>query len=296
MDVYSEYFDPAIQKVCLERMFIVLIHYGCTTGVGQVNDTDCHCALERSYIEAETLAFSEQQLIDLGDISRSREDVVTDLAEVWRNLPHKESVEGHWRIGLSNALDGSEDDRLARDAGTFWHELQMSNLRAREAKYIRSQVMKGQLSWKSVYDVVQHPTDLGIMREGQEMEGEMGDGVAWEDGSLESKIHANCQDEDGDAPSDVDVCAEPSDDPEEVVGAQRGAECLAFLNRICADAKTANMPSISWQADKRIRQLKKHNSHRLGECQQNNVLRRYHRCQSRASPLTIRSKCNTVVL
>ena len=87
MDAYSGHFDPAIEKVCWERMFIVLIHYGCTTGVGQVNDTDCHCALERSYIEAETFPFLDQQLIDPGDISRSREDVVEDLAEVWRNLP-----------------------------------------------------------------------------------------------------------------------------------------------------------------------------------------------------------------
>ena len=162
--------------------------------------------------------------------------------------------------------------------------------------HIRSQVMKGQLSWENVHDVVQHPTDLGIMREGQEMEGEMGDGVAWEDGSLESKIFPDCQDEAGDAPADVGVCAEPGDDPEEVVGAQRDAERLAVLKRISADAKNANMFSIGWQADKRIRQLKKHNSHRPGKCQQNNVLRRYHRCQSRASPLTIRSKCNTVVL
>ena len=122
----------------------------------------------------------------------------------------------------------------------------------------------------------------------------MGDRDAWEDGSLESKVLADWKEEAGDAPAEVSVCAEPGDDPQEVVGAQRDAECIGFLKRISAEAKNADMPSIGWQAERRIRQIEKNTSHRLGECQHNKFLRRYPRCQSGASPLTIRSKCNSI--
>ena len=46
--------------------YVTLFHYGCTTGVAQVNDTDLHAELERVYCELEQAAFNEQQLYEPG--------------------------------------------------------------------------------------------------------------------------------------------------------------------------------------------------------------------------------------
>ena len=53
----------------------MVFHGGCTTGVCQVNDTDLHASLEREYLAVEAISFYEQQSIDPGNISRTRQQV-----------------------------------------------------------------------------------------------------------------------------------------------------------------------------------------------------------------------------
>ena len=75
LDSYSAHFDESIQRLCWSRGYILLFHYGHTTGVTQVNDTDLHGPFKRIYLEFESQDFFDRQIMDPGDISRSRSEV-----------------------------------------------------------------------------------------------------------------------------------------------------------------------------------------------------------------------------
>ena len=106
LDAYSAHLTAEVHDLAFERGFVPMYHGGGTTGVAQVNDTDLHAAFERAYLDAEMESFLEQNLVDPGDISRTRQSVVDDVVAVWRGLDHVEGVLGHQRTGLSMALDG----------------------------------------------------------------------------------------------------------------------------------------------------------------------------------------------
>ena len=52
-----------------------MYHYGCTTSICQVNDTDLHAEFERVYLEFEAVSFFDQQRYDHGHSGRSRQQV-----------------------------------------------------------------------------------------------------------------------------------------------------------------------------------------------------------------------------
>ena len=82
MDAYSAHMDDQVLNLCWERGYILLFHYGCTTGIAQINDTDLHQEFESTYIDQETQSFIEKQAIDPGDISRSHQEVIPPLRVV----------------------------------------------------------------------------------------------------------------------------------------------------------------------------------------------------------------------
>ena len=75
MDCATSHLDAAVVDFCVERGYVVLYHYGCTTGIAQVNDTDLHGRLSQVYIQLEETRFFAQQLADPGNISRTLQDV-----------------------------------------------------------------------------------------------------------------------------------------------------------------------------------------------------------------------------
>ncbi len=111
MDVAASHAHEEIADFAWASGFVVLYHYGCTTGVTQVNGTDLHGALKALYVELEHMSFNEQQLIEPGSVSRRPQDVLNDAAGTCRGLDHRQGVEGHLRNGLSNKLDGAQDSR-----------------------------------------------------------------------------------------------------------------------------------------------------------------------------------------
>merc|ERR1711911_324194 len=84
LDVAKSHVGDEILDVCRERGFVPLFHYGCTTGIAQVNDTDLHDGFERVYLEMEQAAFTYQQLHDPGCVARRPQDVVDDTCNTWR--------------------------------------------------------------------------------------------------------------------------------------------------------------------------------------------------------------------
>ena len=75
LDSYRAHWSEDIERCCWERGYLVLYHYGNTTGVMQVNDTHLHGPFKRIFLGYEADAFAEQLIHDPGDIGRSRHQV-----------------------------------------------------------------------------------------------------------------------------------------------------------------------------------------------------------------------------
>ena len=143
--------------------------------------------------------FVELELVDfraLGELfqhkrpSRSRETIIRDLAQIWRTPEiHEQAVRGHWSNGLANALDGSEDKLISREARSFWDELKMEDERERIIRDVVDEFRAGRLPWS--YEVVRgliaefpKTGHMDNYRQGQSDEGEAdlgADGCAWDD-------------------------------------------------------------------------------------------------------------------
>jgi hypothetical protein len=173
MDVARSHVADEVQDLAWSRGYVPLYHYGHTTGVAQVNDTDCHADFQRIYLEFEQAAFNEQQLLEPGNINRTVADVVNDAAATWKQLNHQQGVSGHKRNGLSNNLDGSEDHLISRQARLCWLELDMPSERLRAIQEVDDKYDSGEITcmadWRKL---VVHPDDPGILHdEGDEFEG-----------------------------------------------------------------------------------------------------------------------------
>lgn len=289
LDVAKSHCDPEVTSFAWSRGYITLYHYGCTTGVAQVNDTDLHGDFERLYIDQESAFFIAQQNLDPGNINRRPQDVVDDACAVWAALDHTKACRGHKTVGLANALDGSEDGLISREARRFWEALDMPAERLRAIQSIRDRVASRELTsmedWRSK-GVVLHPPDTGMMMlEGGELEDALDDG----EGVCADEDHlALCAADDRDVENMDSVLAtslEPpgalsvrdGDTAEAVAEASTGARRLAALRRLRAEAlqQNLNIPRAVFLMEKEIADLERGiKSRYMGEKHMNEVLRR----------------------
>ena len=289
LDVAKSHCDPAVTNLAWSRGYITLYHYGCTTGVAQVNDTDLHGDFERVYLEAETAAFMHQQYTDPGNITRRPQHVVDDACAVWGALDHQKGCRGHKSVGLSNSLTGEEDCLISREARRFWEALNMPAERLRAIQSIRDRVASGELTsmedWRAK-GVVVHPADPGIMMlEGEELQDALGEGEAvYED--QEHKALCDADDEDvkqmdaivaTSRAQPIVVSIVDGDAVEDITEATGGARRLAALKRLRAETlkEKLNVPRAIFTFDKEISELERGiRSRSCGEKQINQVLRR----------------------
>ena len=282
MDVARSHVGANVLDLAFARGYVPLFHYGCTTGVCQVNDTDCHGAFQRIYIDFEQAFFNNQQLYDPGNISRTAQQLLDDVVATWRSLDHQSGVAGHARNGLSVALDGGGDRAINRQAKDLWFAAGMPELRIKAIAEVDEQVATGQLSsaadWRKV---VRHPASPGVLQhEGAELEGELEDGEPpWLDEKDVALVAA-----DDEATEAAEQLAEASvlavvlesDSKEDVGLAVSGARRLETLKRLRASAMAARIPAavnaVGVQIDHLERGLR---SSSLAEKAANDVLRRH---------------------
>jgi hypothetical protein len=200
-------------------------------------------------------------------------EVVDDVAATWVVLNHLAGVKGHKRTGLSNALDGSEDHLLTREAGQFWHSLGMSALRDTAVEQVEEQYRAGKLSWtQEVIDSLREPFPNGIageMREGQEIDGCLSDGENPWDSEQEDDLVTDDEASAGltsagleAASADVAVVPIEGDTPQEIDSAERFAKRLGILESLKSAATTASMPQVAWHVNREMIRL--HKSHHIG--------------------------------
>jgi len=266
LDAYSAHLAAEIRDFAWARGYVVLYHWGCTTGICQVNDTDLHQALEREYIYCESVSFMHQQLMDPGNITRTRQQVLEDITSVWSSLDHQQGVSGHLRCGLSNNLDGSQDHLLTREAGAFWQELNMSGVRPREVDDIRARVRAGELTWsrESIATIFALPEDgdRGAQEhEGMELDGELSEGGAlWDD---EDEVISN---DSGtrvaSAPSappleDLRAVVLHEDTPAEIAAAEAFAARQHALEALATSAVAAKAQPVQWYVERELQKMRK---------------------------------------
>ena len=74
LDSYRAHWSEDIERCCWLRGYLVLYHYGNTTGVMQVNDTHVHAPFKRLFVAFEADSFAEKAMRDPGDIGRDRHE------------------------------------------------------------------------------------------------------------------------------------------------------------------------------------------------------------------------------
>ena len=286
LDAYSAHMTAEVQDLAFERGFICMYHGGGTTGVAQVNDTDLHAAFEREYLNAEQESFLEQNLVDPGDISRTRQAVVDDVVGVWRGLDHMEGVFGHKRTGLSVALDGSEDHMVNRDARVFWDELRFGALRDVEVERVCHLVSTGALSWcrKDIDSLKEAFPDgnAGASVEGQEIECGLDlEEKVWTD-SDEEEGEERMDSDDGDGDTRVSSALVPvslpiveSDTPAEIEEATLAARRLQTLEKINEAATESQLPAVQFHVQRQMRTLTKLSSSRVDGRKASALMRRF---------------------
>ena len=260
MDVAGSHCADAVVETAWSRGFVVLWHYGCTTGVAQVNDTDCHGAFERVYVELEQISFNYQQLHEPGSVVRRPQDVINDVAATWKALPHDQGCLGHYRNGLSVKLDGSEDHLLSRDAAAFWKELDMGSLRREALADVDAKIAAGTIkSFDDWRNVVSHPEDPGtVADEGAEFEGvlEEGEELYLDEPDAERLEALDLELVDSEfQPRKAEVVPVAPADAEPATC--KAADRLNRLRQLRADAAAAAVPAAYFNVDREITQLER---------------------------------------
>ena len=277
MDVAKSHVADDVAKLANEHGYAVIYHYGCTTGVAQVNDTDLHQELEAHYIEFEQASFHEQQRYDPGNINRSLQQVVDDLCAAWRSCDHRHGLKGHKSVGISNALNTTEDYMITREALDFWIAAEMPRLRAEAIAEVDALVAKGELvGFADWGKLIKHPNDPGVMED----EGaELYDGLAKGEPSYvdDASLLEAADDfdvEHMDHP--IVIAAAADDEPAAVEEAVVLAKRLEALKAVKAAVDRNNVPSAGNILEREIRQLSRglRAGSRKEEQRVNHVLRR----------------------
>lgn len=284
MDVAGCHVSDAVEDFAWGRGYIVLLHYGCITGVTQVNDTDLHSHFERIFLEEEQTSFNEKQLLRPGCIARSPQEVLDDIASTWRQCNHQLAVKGHKHTFLSCALDGSEDNMVSREALNCWIALDMPAVRRSIIEEVGGFVASGKATMASWRGLIQHPVDPGVMtREGEEFEGVL-EGPAWADNEYDALVAADDVDTAAaEAKAEAPVVqALPGDSPAAVEEADAAAKRMILLKRLRAEAKMAAAPGAYFSLDNELHQMQRGRHAKSPKVQESQAILRRHVLQKSA--------------
>ena len=192
-------------------------------------------------------------------------------------------MKGHWRTGLSSALDGSDDHEICREARLFWDELGMATLRAEAIaevnKLVDSKELETMEQWRSL---IRHPEDPGVMHdEGAELESVKQDGeILWETDADLAVVAADDHDTlhaMDTIPAKDKIAPKPGDDPKAVEDANAALAKLKVYKAMRRTAARRSLPAVSFLLDKEIRQIERgvHCGGRAHDQHVNTVLQRH---------------------
>ena len=158
LDAYSAHLSKRVRVCAWHRGYVVITHGGGASAVTQTNDTDLHAHIKRAYLDMEMAdAVEQMRLKPWGVPCPRREDVIGWVAYIWASQElHLRATRGFLKVGLANALDGSQDAEICREAGQFWHQESMRQRRGEVVHDVNVEVDAGRLAWRyaDVYSVI----------------------------------------------------------------------------------------------------------------------------------------------
>lgn len=176
-DDFAAHKTDAVRRLCWQRGYVVLIHGGGATPVVQTPDTDLNQHCRRKYTGVEAAELSRQWRIGEKKIPVADAPSRIDMfADVWQDRDmHLHAAAGYKKTGLTNALDGSEDHLIVREAGDFWRTLDMDKRRTRALVDVKTEFDAGRLPWTydAVYSIVVPYPDRCPAHDTQEFEDDM---------------------------------------------------------------------------------------------------------------------------
>jgi len=213
MEAYGPQMSDNVRRLCWSRGYVVIIHGGGATGVTQVNDTDCHQHLRREYVAVETQHMVDESRLRSCPVPKP-ENCITWMASIWmRGKMHVDATRGFKYNGITNALDGSEDHLIVREAKEFWSSLNVHDRRCQALHDAQVEIAANRLAWnyEDVYKVIADFPERGILDKTVEFQD---DELVLEDGNPEplwELSDGEAEDHDGDSSSgdektDADVC------------------------------------------------------------------------------------------
>ena len=277
MDMAGSHVQQSVVDFAWSKGYMVLYHYGGITGVLQVNDTDLHGPFQRIFLEEEQQSFNEKQEIRPGCIARSPREVLTDVETTWRKVRHDQAVKGHTYTFLTNALDGSEDKLVSREALECWLALDMPRVRQEVMEQVDTFLAAGGRTIDQWTELIEHPADPGVMRyEGQEFEGDL-EGPSWQDEDFDALVaEDNRETEEAGVQPKTLVTAEPGDSPAAVVVADVAAKRLEDLKKLREASRRSAVPGAFFSLDTAVRQLEKGRHAKLAADREVEVILRRH--------------------
>ena len=209
---------------------------------------------------------------------------MNSVAATWRSVDHEAVAEGHWRVGLANSLDGSEDDKLRGDAKDIFFKFDAATMRQEVLSWACAGAEAGTLKWENIYEYVVHPADAGVLQEGEELdehdEAPPLDGVAMDEETVGHNKEANLLADWAGGGDDNRMCAlvplEEGDDAVLASAAEEQAQRLCMLTKVANAAAVAKLPQVEWHcARERSRIEKGFAADSWASAANNAILRRY---------------------
>ena len=122
-DDYAAHKSDNVWSLCWSRGYILHIHGGGATPVGQTPDTDLNEHVRRSYGDKEARVLMDKMRNGQSVPKLTPEECMNLMLEVLSDPElHKRAAEGYKKVGQSIDLHGKEDALVCREAGNFWRE------------------------------------------------------------------------------------------------------------------------------------------------------------------------------
>ncbi len=147
-DDYTAHKCDNVKRLCWDRGYVLLPHGGGVTAVAQTPDTDLNQHVRRLYTAKESAELIKQMSQGICVPKAKEETAIDMMADVLGNLElHLNAAKGYKYTGQTIALDGSEDDQVCREAGTFFRDLNMRPKINAAVAAVREEVAAKRLSW-----------------------------------------------------------------------------------------------------------------------------------------------------
>ena len=142
-DGYAPHKSLNVFRLCWQRGYVLIAHGGGNTPVAQTCDTDLNQHVKREYADLETRELISQFRETAVAVPRVSHETAIDMMYkiMSKREMHLRAAAGYKKTGATVALDGSEDNLIEREAGTYWQSLAMRTTVDKEIEMVRREVV-----------------------------------------------------------------------------------------------------------------------------------------------------------